>query len=161
MKAPPRSRKWIWFFVVLVFLVATAVAVESWFKPPQLTLADLQAAQERWRAKGPSDYDLEYTSKTIDNTDVYKIQVRGGKVVNAERNNQPLERYQYHYHSMPELLGFVESYLRQDSQPDAPRTFAVATFDPNDGHLIHYVRSVMSKRERQEITVDFRPLHGP
>ena len=40
----------------------------------------------------------------------------------------------------------------------SPRTFTSVLFDPVDGHLIHYVRSVASKRERQEITVRLTPI---
>ena len=38
-----------------------------------------------------------------------------------------------------------------DHAPDSPRVFATARFDPQDGHLTHYVRSVMSTRQRIEI----------
>jgi len=146
-----------------------------WFNlRQQVTLPDVYAAEEHWGSKGPSNYDMEYVFKTIDNTDKYRVQVRFGRVVSARRNDQPLEPAQYRYCSMPYLFEIVEDYLRLDSKESAPRTFAVATFDPVDGHLIHYVRSVMptwdfakgaarpdqpssgAKRERQEITVSFR-----
>ena len=59
---------------------------------------------------------------------------------------------------MPALYGFIEEFMQQDSQPGSPRTFTNVLFDPVDGHLIHYVRSVASKRERVEITVRLTPL---
>jgi hypothetical protein len=154
-----RSRRWIAFFVVLGLLVIGAASTEVWFNlRQQVTQAEINAAKERWRASGPSDYDMDYTFKTIDNADQYQVEVRARHAVRARRNGQPLDARQFRYCTMPYLMEIVEDYFRQDSNAEAPRTFAVAHFDPTDGHLIHYVRSVMSKRERQEITVNFHPL---
>jgi hypothetical protein len=166
-----RKRRWISFFVVLGLLAASAAAVEMWFNlKQQVTVAAVNAAEERWRAKGPSNYNLEYVFKTLNNTDQYKVQVRSKQVISARRNDLPLEPARYRYCSMPYLFEIVEDFLREDSKEGAPRTFSVATFDPVDGHLVHYVRSVMptawprdgdvpsSKRERQEITVSFHVL---
>jgi hypothetical protein len=157
-----RNRRWIAFFLILGLLAASAAVIEVWYNlRQQITEADLNAARELWRAKGPSDYDMEYTFKTVDNTDEYQIQVRAKHAVSARRNGQPVDARQLRYCTMPYLFEIVQDYLHQDSQAEAPRTFAVATFDGTDGHLIHYVRSVMSKRERQEITVNFHTLdHG-
>jgi len=154
-----RNRRWIAFFLILGLLAASAAVIEVWYNMrQQLTTADLKAAQDLWQAKGPSNYDMEYTFKTVDNTDEYQVQVRDRHAVSAQRNGQPLGPRQFRYCTMPYLLEIVQDYLRQDSQADSPRTFAVATFDGTDGHLIHYVRSVMSKRERQAITVTFHAL---
>ena len=86
--------------------------------------------------------------------------VRSGKVVEALRNGQPQEERLYRYQDVPALFSFLEEFLERDSQPGSPRVFATARFDAQDGHLIHYVRSVMSTRERQEIDVKLEPVRG-
>src|SRR5262249_52942554 len=91
-------------------------------------------------------------------TDEYEVKVRRGKVISAQCNGQPLQPAQYRYNDMPALMGFIEDFLEQDSQPGRPRTFATATFDPKDGHWLRYSRSVSSTPERQEITVQVRPV---
>ena len=163
--ARPRNRRWIWFFVTLSVLTLAAIIIQVWYNlGQQLTLQQLHDAQARWKEKGPRDYDLEYTLKKTDGTDRYAVQVRNGKVLSVlrdasggiqETNWQPEEERLYRYRDMPALFGFLEDFLQRDTQSGIPRTFATATFDAKDGHLIHYVRSVMSKRERQEITVQF------
>lgn len=153
---PPRrrSRAWVWFFLLLVALTLGAVVIEVWYNfSQQLTPVQLSAARALWKQNGPADYDLDYTLATIETSDHYVVQVRGGKVVAASRNGQPLEERLWRYQSMPALFDFVEDFLERDQQPGQPRTFVTARFDPVDGHLLHYVRSVMSRRERQEITV--------
>jgi hypothetical protein len=152
-----QGRAWIWFFAVLIVLTLTGITVQIWYNArQQLTWEQLIGAEQLWKQKGPPDYDLDYTIKKIGSTDVYHVQVRNGQVVSATCNDQPLPERSYHYQDMPHLLGFIEEFWRQDhpeSEP-APRVYATATFDPQDGHLLHYVRSVTAKRERVEITVE-------
>ena len=45
-----------------------------------------------------------------------------------------------------------------DREPGGPRAFVKATFDAGDGHIVHYVHSVMKTRERLEVTVTLRPV---
>jgi Family of unknown function (DUF6174) len=150
------GRAWIWFFVVLGVLAATAAVISVVTSlRQQLTPQQLHAAQERWRQHGPRDYDMEYTFKRGEATDTFRVQVRGGKVVALTQNGRPLEERLHHYYDMPGLFGWIEDFLDQDRQPGRPRVFATASFDPVDGHLQRYVRSVMSSQERQEIDVQF------
>jgi hypothetical protein len=155
-----RSRAWVWFFVILGVLTAAAVSIEVWYNlQQQLTPESLAEARKKWSAKGPPSYHLEYTLSRIGSTDKYEVEVRGGKVAWAMRNGQLEEEGQFRYRDMPALFRFIADYLEQDSQPGKPRTYATATFAPDDGHVLHYTRSVMSKRERQEFLVtDFRPI---
>jgi hypothetical protein len=53
---------------------------------------------------------------------------------------------------MSALFDFIEEFLRLDTQPNSPRAFNRATFDANDGHVVHFVRSVMGTGQRVEIT---------
>jgi hypothetical protein len=154
-----RGRGWIWFFALLLVLTIAAITVQVWYNlGQQLTSAKLEAARERWKKAGPRDYDMEYTIKKLDGSETYNVRVRQGKVVSALRNGIPEDTRLYHYRDVPALFGFLEDFLTRDAQAGAPRTFATATFDPQDGHLIHYVRSVMSARERQEINVQLQPV---
>jgi hypothetical protein len=173
-RVPARQgRAWIWFFTILVVLTIAAITIQIWYNSQQqLTAEQLAAAQRLWKEKGPADYDLEYTKKVIDATEVYHVKVRKGQVVSSTRDGQPEEERLYHYRDIPHLFGDIEEFWRQDhpegqngqeGQPPnragevhSPRVFATAVFDPEDGHVLHYVRSVASKRERVEITVELR-----
>ena len=149
-----RGKQWIWFYALLAFLTLTAIAVQVWYNlNSQFTAEQMAMARARWNSKVPLDYDMEYTIRQLESTDTYDVKVRRGKAVSVARNGQPLEERLFRYSEMPALFSFVEGFLEQDAEPGKPRTFAIAAFDPLDGHLLHYVRSVMSKRERQEITV--------
>ncbi len=151
-----RSRSWIWFFATLGVLSVAAIAiVRIYSSHPQLTLEELKEAQALWRQRGPSDYDMEYTVKKNSpaDTESFVVHVRNKKVVSATRNGQPLEERLYHYQDMGALFGFIEEFLRKDTdeaQPDRPRVYARAWFDPEDGHVLHYVRSVLDKRAGRE-----------
>src|SRR2546426_9081808 len=85
-----RRHSWIWFFVVLGLLAAVAIAVSVTASlRQQLTADQLQAARQRWREQGPSNYDMEYTLKRGDVSDTYQVQVRDGKVMALMFKGQP------------------------------------------------------------------------
>jgi hypothetical protein len=158
---PPRPRRsWIWFFVAVSILSVIFISVEIWFNlQQQLTPEKLAEAQQLWKAQGPHSYDMRYEIKKPDSTDEYAVEVRNGTVVSVMRNGQPLEKRLFRYSSVPSLFNFIDEFLEQDRKPDSPRAFEVATFDPQDGHLLHYVRSVARTRQQQEITVkEFTPV---
>ena len=57
-----------------------------------------------------------------------------------------------------QLARLDENFLRTD-QKENRRTYLRAQFDPEDGHLLHFVRRVKGSQERVEITVtEFRPV---
>jgi hypothetical protein len=153
-----RSRAWIWYFVVLALLTITAISILVWYNPTvPLTPALLAEAKAKWKAHGPRDYDIDMLKK-VESTERFHVQVRNGDAVSVLMNgNIALEPRLYPYYTMPALLGYIEEFMEQDTKPGSPRTFTSVLFDPVDGHLIHYVRSVASKRERQEITVRLTP----
>ena len=153
------SRRWIWFFVLLALLTVSAIAIEIWYNPTvPLTAPLLAEARTKWKEHGPRDYDMDYTSKKMESTERFHVQVRNGNAVSVIMNdNIALESRHYRYHTMPALFGFIEEFMEQGAQPGRPRIFTNVLFDPVDGHLIHYVRSVASKRERQEIIVRLTP----
>jgi hypothetical protein len=155
-----RGRGWIWFFVILALLTLTAIGIQIWFNPTvPLTAPLLAEAEARWKEHGPRDYDMDYTIKKVESTERFHVQVRDGKAVSVLMNDQiALEPRLYPSCTMPALYGFIEEFMEQDAQPGKPRTFSNVMFDPLDGHLIHYVRSVAVRRERQEISVRLIPV---
>jgi hypothetical protein len=157
-----RSRAWIGFFVVLALLTVTAISILVWLNPTvPLTPALLAEAKAKWKERGPRDYDMDYTLKKIEGTDRFHSEVRNGDAVSVRMNDDiALEPRLYPYYTMPALFGFIEQFMEDDAKPGRPRTFTSVLFDGVDGHLIHYVRSVAIKRERQEITVRLTPVAG-
>jgi hypothetical protein len=215
MVAPRRSRGWLWFFLVLALLGATALAIEMWYNlSQQLTPAQLEQARKRWEEKGSGDYDFEYIfNRQSRDGEHYHASVRDGEVVAVTLNGQPLEPILYPLYDTPGLFAEVEQSLasnpdgrdrevdytsplsskatchvrarqarvvsvvwngqrvspRLDHFFDQPnlnaaiqrrleldaesgsRVFHVALFNQQDGHLVRYVRSILSTRERLQI----------
>ena len=60
----PASRRWVWYFVVLALMGATAIILPIVYNLSlQLRPEDLAAARQRWKANGPRDYDLQFQEK--------------------------------------------------------------------------------------------------
>jgi hypothetical protein len=159
-----KPRRWIWFFVILALLAATAMAIPLWYNSSrQLTAEQLADARARWKENGPRDYDFRYTTNKSTGKEEFKVRVRDNKVRSVTRNNVELEERLYRYHDMPALFGFIEEFLKQDTEEartTGRRVFTIADFDARDGHLLRYIRSpAMRKDERVEIRVeDFQPV---
>jgi hypothetical protein len=89
---------------------------------------------------------------------VFEVQVRRGKVTRATWNERLLDPALQSHYDMDALFAAIARRLELDAAPDAPRIFAVGTFDKQDGHLLRYVRSVRRPRERIEISlISLRP----
>jgi hypothetical protein len=126
-------------------------------------MAELQRNEDLWEKKGPADYDLTI-EKTIqsahqDAPEQHRIEVRvrQGKVAAAKDEQGPLARRLWDEYDMSGWFGFIERFLQIDSAAGAPRTFCSAEFDPSTGQLLHYIRSVSTTRERQELTLRLVP----
>jgi hypothetical protein len=119
MVTPRRPRRWVWFFLVLALLGATAVTIELWFNlSQQLTPDQIERAAALWDEKGPSDYDFEYTfSRQSRNGERYHASVRDGEVVSVTRDDQPLEPVLYPLYDTPGLFAEVEQALA--ANPDS------------------------------------------
>jgi hypothetical protein len=155
----PRTRGWVWYFVTLAVLTLTSLTVLIRYNlARQLKPEQLAQARALWEAKGPADYDMDYAQQGSA-PGAFKVRVRHKKVVSVTRDGRPLEERLRRFSGMNALFGFIEDYLVQDSQPGAPRTFVTASFDPEDGHLLHYVRRVMGSTQRVEITVRLHPAN--
>ena len=161
-----RNRGWVWFFVALAVLTAAAVAINwSYNARQQLTPQQLQAAEDLWAKNGPADYDLvvekAFSSAASDGAeerDRIEVSVRNRKVVAGSLNGGPLERRHWDESDVPGWFGFVEEFLKNDTQPGAPRTFRAAEFDPDTGQLLRFRRRVSGTRERQEIVLRLTPV---
>jgi hypothetical protein len=151
------GRGWVWYFVILACLVGLAIGIQRWWytQRQRLTPDQLAHARDLWKANRPADYDLEYTKKG-NATGTFLVQVRAGKVVAATLDGRPLEPRLYSAHDMPGLFDDIERFLEIDTQPGGSQSFVTATFDPQDGHLVRYVRSVRP-RWRLQIDVRLRP----
>jgi hypothetical protein len=155
------SRRWLWFFGVLVLLTVTAIAVETWYNLRQQLRPDqLAAARQLWREKAPASYQVQYTLKRQDGSERrWTASVREGELIAVTGGSgQSLARGDYLFDRMDAMFDYVERQLQADAEPGAPRVFATAVFDRNDGHILRYIRSTRSPRERIEVTVELRPL---
>jgi hypothetical protein len=165
MTPPRRNRNWIWFFVTLAVLTGVAtVTLIVYNLRQQLTLSQLRAARDLWEQKRPSDYRLEYTKKGSA-TGTFVVEVRGGKAVSVLmdgrpilQDEKPLDKELIYRYDMTALFNDIEQFLEIDARPGSPRAYNRAYFDPDDGHLLQYVRRIMGTTNRLEITVQLRPL---
>jgi hypothetical protein len=164
-----RNRNWLWFFAALAVLAVLALSINWWYNVrQQLTPERLRAAMEQWARTGPADYDLvidkaisSAASDGAETRERIEVVVRNKKVVAAALNGAPLERRVWAEYDVPGWMGFVEEFLRIDTQPGARRTFRVAEFDPDTGQLLRFRRRVSGTRERQEIVLRLtRPAAG-
>lgn len=57
---------------------------------------------------------------------------------------------------MDGCFSWIERNMEMDRQPKASRVFCVAHFDPVDGHIVKYVRSVRNSGERQELNIEMK-----
>lgn len=158
---PRRRRYGLWFCLItfLLAIVASATLIVYNIRQ-QLRPEDLEKAWQLWKAKGPTDYELVYEVRRQDSPpETYVAQVRQRRTRAAWRNEQPLEARLLSYYNMDALFAQIQAFLQQDAQPQRPRVFTRAIFDPQDGHLHWYVRRVLGSSERVEITVrQLRPL---
>jgi hypothetical protein len=168
------NRDWIWFFVVLAALGAAAVFIPLVYNLSlQLTPEQVEQARARWRAVGPTDYDLDYQERhthagTMDET-VYRVLVRDRRVTAVFCDGQltllagaaPAIALGPWPRALPGPCGardidgmfdHIESQLRQDLSL-SHRPYATADFDKNDGHPRRYVRRIRGGAERLEWTV--------
>jgi hypothetical protein len=163
---PTFSHRWIWYFVVLGVLTAGGITANTWYNlRQQLTLEQLDAARRLWNEKGPRNYRLDYTIKRDVNPDpagtvpvTYTVQVRDGKVESIAGSAGHSGRSDdYEFGSMDSLFAAIEKRLCADADSAQPRAFVKASFDGRDGHVMHYVHSVMQTRERLEVTIELTP----
>ena len=162
-----KRRTWVWFFVVLGILAVAAVVIPLFVVPmvqlKTVTIADIAAARKLWEQKGPRDYDMTLR-KRGSVTGTFEVQVRSGQVVAVTMDGQPLPARQYADYSMPAVIDDLERFVELAASPSAGPVLLRARFDPQDGHLIRYVRKD-DQSGTLEVSVKLRRLdaasHNP
>jgi hypothetical protein len=164
--ATRHSKRWVWFFVIVGVMAAAGVAAEVWVNlSQQLTPEKLTAARQLWRDRGPRDYTLEYAVKREYNPDPagrapdrYTVRVKGGKVESVtDAGGRSLKPGEYEFGSMDALFDAIDEQLKADIAAGGKRPFLRADFDPADGHVTYYRRSVTTTRELLEVVVRLQP----
>jgi hypothetical protein len=90
-----------------VILTLLALRIIHHDPTPRLTPEAFYAAQERWKAAAPADYDIEI-EVTGPQSAVYRAEVRGGLAQAAWRNGQPLtNRRTFGTWSVPGMFGTI------------------------------------------------------
>ena len=117
-------------------------------------LASLFAEAGPSPADQPGSHDGEASCTAPEQSQVtYLVQVRDGRVVRASCDDQPLPAEVASSYDMPALFAGIGTWLEHDESAGAWRPYTVAVFDRADGHLLHYVRSLMRTRERVEFNL--------
>jgi hypothetical protein len=161
-----RPRAWVWFFVILAALGATAVTLPLVYNLSiQLKSEELAAARERWKANGPRDYDLQFQEKITQNGEQtesnWSVEVRDGRPTAVTRDGQALPAAEYPNLTVEGQFAEIERGLQLDVAEGARRNFATAAFDLRDGHVVHYVRRVRGSGERLEWNVNLFRVDEP
>ena len=157
----PRSRRWAWYFAVLLVLGVVAVIVPLVYNlMAQLTPEKLEAARTLWKENGPADYELLYQERIgAGPVETFRVEVRGGKVSvwwrkgGKEKNLEELTPSQRQAYTVPGLFERMEHFLEED-RAASRRNYVTAAFDAKDGHPLRYVRRVSGTQERLEWVVE-------
>jgi hypothetical protein len=146
---PHRSRRWVWFFVVLVVLTFLWLG-GLWWRSQLLLLTPerLRQARALWEQRRPRNYNLTYT-KGGNAFGTMRVEVRSGKAVAVTlddrpimQDDRPLTPSNYGRYDMDGLFDDIESLLELDTKQPKPRALTVAQFSAEDGHLLLYSRQV-------------------
>lgn len=165
----PRRPRFVLLGAILLLAIAGAVVLLlARFRDPlpPLELADLEAAEARWRAEGPADYDLDLKLGGARPGSVH-VEVRGGRVTAMTRDGRtPSQRRTWDVWSVE---GQFDTLYRELELADAParemqvdaatRLVLRAQFDPRLGYPRRYRRIVLGEGPEVywEVT-RFRPL---
>lgn len=128
----------------LAFILGAGVTIILLREPTEpLTAEVLQAARQRWREAGVSDYDLHYRM----HGSVYEVKVQGGIVTEATVNGQVPQTADLSAYGVEGLFDLLELELDNRQRPNGPfagRAEAVVMrvrFDPQFGYIERYLRS--------------------
>jgi hypothetical protein len=155
------SRRWVWFFLVLAVMSATAIILPIIYNLSlQLRPGELAAARQRWKANGPRDYDLQFQEKITEHGESsaseWYVKVRDGKVTAVTCDGETLPAAEYPDLTVDGQFAVIEKSLQLDLAEGARRNYATAAFDLHDGHPTHYVRRVRGSGDRLEWNVNLK-----
>ncbi|MGH7194533.1 MAG: DUF6174 domain-containing protein, partial [Candidatus Saccharimonadales bacterium] len=137
---------------------------------PPLTAEALQAAHERWKKRGPEDYQMAVLV-TGSQSSNYHVTVRGGAPIEVTQGDElPVKRRAtWQYWTIDGLFGVLDHDLRFIDEPT--RGFGAAAgspvilrarFDADWGFPVEYERVILSPASQMRWTVrDFRSLDAP
>jgi muconolactone delta-isomerase len=165
--APRRRRLWLRLIILVLLVAGAGFAGWVYYRNAQrLTPEKLADARARWSKANIQDYDITVrVSGRAAAT--YFVQVRGGKVTDAWQkpgnhasyvidevvDGKKVERRvaalpfrslaDAGVWTVPGLFAEVlERDLKTDAEPRAPSAYTQVQFDPDDGHLVRYVRTM-------------------
>jgi hypothetical protein len=152
-------RTWLWALGGLGVLVAGAFAALIIYNQQfRLTRDSLDAARARWTSAGIHSYDIDVNVSGA-TTGRYHVEVRNGKIVRADRNDQPFDNLeQARPWIVPELFNILEADLDNDAAAGRPNASGSAEFDPSHGHLIRYSRKHAGGSRRIQLHVCLKPI---
>ena len=174
-RGPGLLGRFVWFAVlgglagVVISLVALRIANHD--PTPELTPKLFDAARQRWKAAGPSDYDIEVRVEGPQAA-TYRVEVRDGQAKAAWRNGKPLTSVRtFGTWSVPGMFSTmsrdVETIERQAegrADPAIPKLILRAEFDPKYSFPQRYSRIEWGSRKGSTATtatwevVEFKAL---
>lgn len=151
-----KSKKWIWYFLVLACLGSLAVVIPILYNlSMQLTPEKLARAQAQWQQNPLDDYQLQYSIKVDANKqmDRYRIVIEEGQVTSAHCNGKSISLTDPLVWTIPELFQLIEDGLQKDQQTGQSKNYAIAYFEKKYGYPMRYIRRERGNRSRLEINV--------
>ena len=113
---------------------------------PEIDQAQLDAARQKWKANGPSDYDITVAVSGT-RAAVYHVEVRDGKAIQATRDETPLtDPRTLGTWSVPGMFDTMQSDVDHIDQPiqisekESHHVSPRAEFHPELGYPIRYRR---------------------
>jgi hypothetical protein len=155
------SRRWVWYFILLAVMSATAIVLPIVYNLSlQLRPEELASARQRWKANGPRDYDLQFQEKITEHGESsdseWVVKVRDGKVTVVTCDSETLPAADYPDLTVDGQFAVIEKGLQLDLATGVRRNYATAAFDLGDGHPTHYVRRVRGSGDRLEWNVNLK-----
>ena len=132
---------------VAFVVVILAMAVFNRQDSPAVTASTLSAASRLWDATGPDDYDLE-VKLTTRQTELHRVEVRGGEVRAYSRNGRPMTRRRtFGTWSVPGMFSTIERdvanvkrFEEGSAEQNCPKLTLWGTFDADYGYPKKYHR---------------------
>lgn len=135
--------------------------------PQQFSIQQFEDAQRRWDQSGPDNYVIE-VQVTGRQAATYRVEVRKGEVISAQRNGQPLKQLRtLGTWSVPGMFGTISKdvenldKIANNLADDTTPRFSLSTdFDPQYGYPQSYLRLQWGS-SNPEVTwkvIEFLPL---
>lgn len=120
---------------------------------PLLDRDSFEQARQNWKDAQVHDYDIQ-VEVTGRQAAVYRVEVRGGEVIQATRDNHPLRQMRTlgtwsvpgMFSTMEADLIHMEKLAAGQFDPYTPQVSVRVRFDPQYGFPRHYHRTEMVKR---------------